>query len=170
MRLRPLLLSAAGAVAAAHVGGVLMAAPILRQAEVLALVLLLAYALLAGLPSPRWAMPVALAALVVDAVRTMPPDPADRRFWYVIRPGPPSDLTGELHEGLDLAWAALLVVLVLTLVAGRHAGRPSRRVLVGTALVAATVVGYVLLGMAEVHFATRDVHTSRTDDGWQCGR
>ncbi|GIJ28630.1 hypothetical protein Vqi01_37920 [Micromonospora qiuiae] len=159
MRFRSLLLSAAGTLAAAHVVGVLTDAPILRQAEVAALVLLLAYALLAGPPSPRWAVPVALAVLVVDAVRTMPPDPAPGYHWQVFR-YEPLDLSGEFRAGLELTWAALVFVLVLALMAWRCAGRtsaaanaggPSRRVQVGAVLAGGLVVSYAAIRLLHRH-------------------
>ncbi|WP_196222457.1 hypothetical protein [Micromonospora sp. CP22] len=58
MRYRPILPAAAGALAAVHVLGILTGVPLLRQAEVAALLLLLAYALTARLPvRPAWRLP-----------------------------------------------------------------------------------------------------------------
>ncbi|RKN46315.1 hypothetical protein [Micromonospora endolithica] len=57
MRLRPLLLAAAAGLAAAHVLGILAGDPLLRYAEILALLLLLGHALLGELPAPRWVVP-----------------------------------------------------------------------------------------------------------------
>ncbi|MEU1846296.1 hypothetical protein [Micromonospora sediminicola] len=53
MRRGPLLLSAAVVCVALHVVGVLVARPVWRGAEVLALVLLLAYAVVGGPPAGR---------------------------------------------------------------------------------------------------------------------
>ncbi|PZF93254.1 hypothetical protein C1I93_18130 [Micromonospora endophytica] len=141
-----MLLVAAGALGVAHVVGVLTDAPILRQAEVFALALLLAYALFAGLPSPRWAVPAGLAVLIFDAVRTMPSGRVDYG-WQVFR-YEPLELSGRLRDGLELTWAALVVVLVLALVARRHAGRPSRWALVGAVLTGGLVLGYLAVRVA----------------------
>lgn len=169
MRSRSLLLCAAGVLSVVHVVGVLTNEPILRQAEVAALLLLLAYALLAGRLSPRWALPAALAVLVVGASRTMPADPADGRRWQMFWSTAPPDVTVGLRTGLQPTWAALVAVLLLLLMVARWPGRrPSRPILVGLALVAVTVTGYAVLGLVEVRRAASDVAAWRPDDhGWQ---
>ncbi|MFG1715202.1 hypothetical protein [Micromonospora sp. NPDC049203] len=134
MRRATLLLILATVCAVAHVVGVLTAAPLWRGAEVLSLALLLAYAVAAGLPPPRWAVPVALAPLIVDAVRTMPADPGsadtgwmvyggDRVFdstadgtalfaWYAITP------TRTLPQPVPALVAVVELAAYLLLVAG----------------------------------------------------
>ncbi|MEV6690123.1 hypothetical protein AB0M35_01415 [Micromonospora sp. NPDC051196] len=164
MRSRSLLLSMAGLLAAVHVAGVLTAAPILRQAEVLAVAVLLAYALLAGLPSPRWMAPVGLIVVAVDAWWTMPVDPADGYRWQLLQPGPPPDFTMGLRTGLQLTWAALVLVLLLILTAWRQrARRPSRRFVTGLVMAAGTVVGYAVLRVVERH-RNNMVDTGLSDD------
>ncbi|GAA0383691.1 MULTISPECIES: hypothetical protein [Micromonospora] len=153
MRSRSLLLPLAGLLAAVHVVGVLTAAPILRYAEVLAVAVLLAYALLAGLPSPRWVVPVGLIVVAVDAWWTMPVDPAEGGYrWQVLEPGPPPEFTDGLWTGLALTWAALFFVLLLAVVSWPQTDRrPSGRLSVGALLAAAAVVGYVVFRLAGYH-------------------
>ncbi|MEW2443818.1 hypothetical protein [Micromonospora marina] len=127
MRRAPLLLILAAVSAVAHVVGVLVAAPLWRGAEVLSLALLLGYAVAAGLPAPRWAVPVALVPLIVDAVRTMPAEPGAGGFgWVVYGSG---DSAFHRTAGFDAAfagsWATLAAVAVL-LVAFRGRGRSPR--------------------------------------------
>ncbi|MBU8859815.1 MULTISPECIES: hypothetical protein [unclassified Micromonospora] len=137
----PLLLILAAVSAVAHVVGVLVAAPLWRGAEVLGLALLLAYAVAAGLPAPRWAVPAALVPLLVDAARTMPAEPGAGEFgWVVYGSGDSAfDSTAGFDAAFAGSWAALVAVAVL-LVAFRGRGR--RRHLIAAAVAAAPVVGY----------------------------
>ncbi|MEW2594847.1 hypothetical protein AB0893_30995 [Micromonospora aurantiaca] len=151
MRRAPLLLILAAVSAVAHVVGVLMAAPLWRGAEVLSLALLLGYAVAAGLPAPRWAVPAALVPLIVDAVRTMPAEPGAGDFgWTVYGSG---DSGFDVTAGFDAAfagnWAALVAVAVL-LVAYRGRGR--RRLIVAV-VAAAPVVGYAAVRAADIGVA-----------------
>ncbi|GIJ77382.1 hypothetical protein SAMN05443287_105264 [Micromonospora phaseoli] len=151
MRYRPILPAAAGTLAVVHVVGILTGLPLLREAEVAALLLLSAYALTAR-PSPRpWGVPVALAVLVVDAWITMQADPAVRS-WQVLRPGS-VDLTTGFATGLRLTWACLVLVLVLVVTERRHAARPGLRVIGGAVLAAVLVSGYAVARLLDVHLA-----------------
>lgn len=160
MRLRSLLLPLAGLLATAHVVGVLTAAPILRHAEVLAVAVLLAYALLVGLSShlpagdraaPRWALPAGLVVVAADAWRTVPVDAADGGYrWQILEPGPPPEFTDGLWTGLALTWAALFFVLLLAVVNRPQTDRrPSGRLVVGVLLTAGAVVGYAVFRLAD---------------------
>ncbi|NGM12205.1 hypothetical protein ENC19_05665 [Verrucosispora sp. CWR15] len=153
MRYRPILPAAAGALAAAHVLGILTGVPLLRQAEVAALLLLAAYALTARSPDLPWALPVALTVLVVDAWITMPAEPADRE-WQVLRPGAVDPTLGFV-TGLRLSWAALFLVLILLLTGRWRDARPGRFALAGAVLAATLVVGYAAVRLVEIHFAVR---------------
>ncbi|MGV9370508.1 hypothetical protein [Micromonospora tulbaghiae] len=149
MRRAPLLLILAAVSAVAHVVGVLVAAPLWRGAEVLSLALLLGYAVAAGLPAPRWAVPAALVPLVVDAVRTMPAEPGAGDAAWLVYGGPGSgfDVTAGFDAAFAGSWAALVAVAVL-LVAFRGRGR--RRHLIAAAVAAAPVVGYAAVRVADV--------------------
>ncbi|MEU5831158.1 hypothetical protein, partial [Micromonospora tulbaghiae] len=156
MRRAPLLLILAAVSAVAHVVGVLVAAPLWRGAEVLSLALLLGYAVAAGLPAPRWAVPVALVPLVVDAVRTMPAEPGAGDAAWLVYGGPGSgfDVTAGFDAALAGSWAALVAVAVL-LVAFRGRGR--RRHLIAAAVAAAPVVGYAAVRVADIGTAAAAV-------------
>ncbi|MDX5459666.1 hypothetical protein [Micromonospora tulbaghiae] len=149
MRRAPLLLILAALSAVAHVVGVLVAAPLWRGAEVLSLALLLGYAVAAGLPAPRWAVPAALVPLVVDAVRTMPAEPGAGETGWLVYGGPDTgfDVTAGFDAAFAGSWAALVAVAVL-LVAFRGRGR--RRHLIAAAVAAAPVVGYTAVRVADV--------------------
>ncbi|WP_435122263.1 hypothetical protein [Micromonospora tulbaghiae] len=149
MRRAPLLLILAAVSAVAHVAGVLVAAPLWRGAEVLSLALLLGYAVAAGLPAPRWAVPAALVPLVVAAVRTMPAEPGAGDFgWTVYGSGDSGfDVTAGFDAAFAASWAALIAVAVL-LVAFRGRGR--RRHLIAAAVAAAPVVGYAAVRVTDV--------------------
>ncbi|MGC4897242.1 hypothetical protein [Micromonospora sp. DT31] len=149
MRRAPLLLALAAVCAVAHVGGVLAAAPIWRGAEVLSLALLLAYAIAAGLPAPRWAVPAALVPLLIDAVRTMPAAEGPREYgWTRYEPlNRGVDVTGGFDAALTACWATLVAVAVL-LVALRGGGR--RRHLVAAAVAAAPIIGYAAVRIVDV--------------------
>ncbi|MFF0718515.1 hypothetical protein [Micromonospora sp. NPDC003816] len=166
MRPRWILPAGAAVLVVLHVLGLLAAVPIFRPAELVALSVLAVYALLVGAPEPRWAVPLALVAPVVDAYRTMPADPSDGRQWQVFRPGP-LDLDVAFDTGLRATWAPLVVVLVLTLVALWGHERPVRRVVAGAAVAAVLVTGYVVVLVVRVHLAGRDAESRRAgDDGW----
>ncbi|WP_409072816.1 hypothetical protein [Micromonospora chalcea] len=156
MRRAPLLLIPAAVAAVAHVVGVLVAAPLWRGAEVLSLAVLLAYAVAAGLPAPRWAVPAALAPLIVDAVRTMPAGPGAGDFgWTVYGSGDSAvDRTAGFDAALAGSWAALVAVAVL-LVACRGHGR--RRHLIAAAVAAAPVVGYAAVRVTDIGVAVAAV-------------
>ncbi|MBQ1025946.1 hypothetical protein [Micromonospora sp. C95] len=162
MRYRPILPVLAGALAAVHVLGILTGVPLLRQAEVAALLLLTAYALTARRPGRSWALPVALTALVVEAWIMMPADPADRG-WQVLRPGAVDPTLGFV-TGLRLSWAALLLVLILLLTGLRRDARPGRFALAGAVLAATLVVGYAAVRLAEIHFAVSESGRSGPGD------
>ncbi|GIJ19605.1 hypothetical protein [Micromonospora lutea] len=153
MRYRPILPTAAGALAAVHVVGILTGVPLLRQAEVAALLLLVVYALTARPRSRPWVVPLALTVLVVDAFATMPPAGTGR--LQVLRSGP-ADLTLGFLTGLRMSWAALAFVLVLLVAMRWREARPNRLVLTGATLAAALVAGYAVLRLVEVHLAVRE--------------
>lgn len=160
MRRAPLLLILAAVSAVAHVVGVLVAAPLWRGAEVLSLALLLGYAVAAGLPAPRWAVPTALVPLVVDAVRTMPAEPGAGDFGWTVYGSDDSavDRTAGFDAALAGSWAALVAVAVLLLA---YRGRGRRRHLIAAAVAAAPVVGYAAVRVADIAVAagTRVVET-----------
>ncbi|MFD6693573.1 hypothetical protein [Micromonospora aurantiaca (nom. illeg.)] len=149
MRRAPLLLILAAVSAVAHVVGVLVAAPLWRGAEVLSLALLLAYAVAAGLPAPRWAVPAALVPLIVDAVRTMPAEPGAGDVGWTVYGSDDSavDRTAGFDAALAGSWAALVAVAVLLLA---YRGRGRRRHLIAAAVAAAPVVGYAAVRVADV--------------------
>ncbi|EWM64739.1 hypothetical protein MCBG_01872 [Micromonospora sp. M42] len=122
----------------------------------LSLALLLAYAVAAGLPAPRWAVPAALAPLIVDAVRTMPAGPGTGDFgWTVYGSGDSAvDRTAGFDAALAGSWAALVAVAVL-LVACRGPGR--RRHLIAAAVAAAPVVGYAAVRVTDIGVAVAAV-------------
>jgi hypothetical protein len=166
VRPRWILLAGIAGLVVLHVLGLLTAVPIFRPAELVALSVLATYALLVGGSEPRWAVPLAFVAPVVDAYRTMPADPSDGRQWQVFRPGP-LDLDIAFDTGLRATWASLVVVLVLTLVALRRRERPGRRLVAGAAAAAVVVTGYVVVLVVRVHLAGRDTESRRSgDDGW----
>ncbi|MFI7330393.1 hypothetical protein [Micromonospora aurantiaca (nom. illeg.)] len=166
MRRAPLLLILAAAVCAvAHVVGVLTAAPLWRGAEALSLALLLAYAVAAGLPAPRWAVPAALVPLIVDAVRTMPAEPGAGDVGWTVYGSDDSavDRTAGFDAALAGSWAALVAVAVLLLA---YRGRGRRRHLIAAAVAAAPVVGYAAVRVTDIGVAvaagTRVVETRTT--------
>ncbi|WBB88666.1 hypothetical protein [Verrucosispora sp. WMMC514] len=162
MRYRPILPVAAGALAAVHVLNILTGVPLLRQAEVAALLLLAAYALTARPPDLPWALPVAFAVPVVDAWITMPAEPADRG-WQVLRTDAVDPTLGFV-TGLRLSWAALLLVLILLLTGRWRDARPGRSALTGAVLAATLVVGYAAVRLAEIHFAVRATQRASPGD------
>ncbi|MGY4896950.1 hypothetical protein ACWEEK_15420 [Micromonospora aurantiaca (nom. illeg.)] len=165
MRRAPLLLILAAVSAVAHVVGVLTAAPLWRGAEVLSLALLLAYAVAAGLPAPRWAVPAALVPLIVDAVRTMPAEPGAGDVGWTVYGSDDSavDRTAGFDAALAGSWAALVAVAVLLLA---YWGRGRRRHLIAAAVAAAPVVGYAAVRVTDIGVAvaagTRVVETRTT--------
>ncbi|MFY1653635.1 hypothetical protein ACN27J_22480 [Solwaraspora sp. WMMB762] len=127
------------------------ASPAWRYAEVLAIGLLVAYAVVSGLPTPRWAVPAALAVLMLDAVRTMPGDRAEGHGWQVLRPDTAGvDRFAGVESSLAICWASLTAVAVLLAAwhrrGDRHLGpgvRPwRRRTAVTAALAAVLITGY----------------------------
>ncbi|PTA46176.1 hypothetical protein [Micromonospora sp. RP3T] len=148
MRRGPLLLTGAVVCAALHAVGVLAAHPVWRGAEVLSLALLLAYALARGRPALRWPVPVALAVLLVDAVRTMPGAPGTREFgWTAYGRIEHVDVTAGIEAGLTACGAALAAVALL--LAGWR-GRVTRGPVVLAALGAAPIVGYALIRVVDL--------------------
>ncbi|MBF5030846.1 hypothetical protein IRY44_13935 [Micromonospora sp. ANENR4] len=156
MRRASLLLTLAALSAVAHVVGVLVAAPLWRGAEVLSLALLLGYAVAAGLPAPRWVVPVALVPLIVDAVRTMPAEPGAGDAAWLVYGGPGSgfDVTAGFDAALAGSWATLVAVAVLLLA---FRGRGRRRHLIAAAVAAAPVVGYAAVRVADIGAAAAAV-------------
>ncbi|MFY1574457.1 hypothetical protein ACN26Z_06165 [Verrucosispora sp. WMMD703] len=181
MRYRAILPTAAGILATVHVLGTLTGVALLRQAEVLALLLLAAYALTglrAGLgpemsadapdnpalpgespmPSAAFGMPVshfgvavALAALVVDAWITMPT--AGPGHWAFMEAGRP-DPFQEVIAALVANWAALAFVMVLVLTVLLGPNRPvrlGRPVRVAAVLAGVLVTGYAAARLIGVH-------------------
>ncbi|MDG4774294.1 hypothetical protein [Solwaraspora sp. WMMD792] len=130
------------------------ASPAWRYAEVLAIGLLVAYAVASGLPTPRWAVPAALAVLMLDAVRTMPGDRAEGHGWQVLRPDTAGvDRFAGVEAGLAICWASLTAVAVL-LAAWHRRGDPHlgpgvhprrRRTAVTAALAAVVITGYAAI-------------------------
>ncbi|MGC4758942.1 hypothetical protein [Micromonospora trifolii] len=143
MRPRLILLAAAASSAALHVAGVLTANPIWRYAEVLSIALLLAYALISRSQSSRQALWVALAVLLVNAIRTTPAARgSDSYGWAVFVPGSSIDTPSAFEWGLSRCWPLLTAVCVL-LVAWRRGGWHRHTVtpaVVGAALITAYAV------------------------------
>ncbi|SBT67758.1 hypothetical protein GA0070622_4822 [Micromonospora sediminicola] len=140
---------------ALHVVGVLVARPVWRGAEVLALVLLLAYAVVGGPPAGRWptrtalVTPAALALLAADALRTMPPEPGSADIgWQVLRPDEVRvELTAGFDAGLTACWAMLGALAVLLL---RWRGPVPPRWVVAAGAAAAPVVGYAVVRVVDI--------------------
>ncbi|NLU79351.1 hypothetical protein HCA58_13360 [Micromonospora sp. HNM0581] len=160
MRYRTMLPAAAGILAVVHVVGIFVDEPLLPQAEMLALLLLAAYALSAGytpvIPAPpavsstpdlavpvvRWVVPVALTTLMVDAWHSMPIADARRlAFLAVDPPDPALVVTAEVREN----WAGMVFVSMLALTARLGGGRPGRPATVGMVLAAVLVTGYAFV-------------------------
>ncbi len=152
MRSRPLLLGAAATLAAVHAVGVLFASPILRYAEILALLLLLAYAALTGLPSPRWVLPAAIAVLLTDAVRTLPAVPVAGSGLQFRTPAQ-ADLPSGFEVGLGATWAALIFVVLMPTAARGTTRR--RRAAVPAAVAAVLVTGYAVVRVGGIYSGTR---------------
>ncbi|ROO52936.1 hypothetical protein EDC02_7890 [Micromonospora sp. Llam0] len=134
-----------------HAAGVLTASPAWRYAEVLAIGLLIIYAVASGLPTPRWAVPAALAVLLLDALWTMPADRAEGHGWQVLRPDTAGvDRLAGFEAGLAICWASLTAVALLLAAwhrrGNRHLGpgvHPRRRrTTVTAALAAVLITGY----------------------------
>jgi hypothetical protein len=121
VRLRTLLLIAAAVLAALHVAGVLFARPVLPTAELLLTAALLVCAVLPW-PPAGWHLPVATAALVIEAALTMPAPPSDAGYaWIVVDPSKidRSAVWRAQLEGFAPVWAALFFIAVLLLAARR---------------------------------------------------
>ncbi|HLL69192.1 MAG TPA: hypothetical protein VK453_26290 [Micromonosporaceae bacterium] len=156
MRSRRLLLAAAAACAAAHTVGTLFAHPVWRYAEVCSLALLLVCAAVSRPPAVSWAVPAALSLLLVNAVRTIPADPATAGYgWQVhtFRAGDEIDTTSGFEAGLTACWASLTAVALL-LGAWRRGGwrGPTRA---GGVVLASLVTGYAVVRIIDVCLALR---------------
>jgi hypothetical protein len=108
------LLGGAGFLAFLHASGTLLDRPVFRYAEILALGVLLAVTIARGLPEPQWALPVGFAALLIDAVRTLPPlypQAGPTGYWaYSLGPVPgPS----AFALGMELTWAPFLFAMAV---------------------------------------------------------
>ncbi|MCW3817740.1 hypothetical protein ONA91_25125 [Micromonospora sp. DR5-3] len=125
-----------------------MADPVWRYAEVVAIGLLLAYAVVSGLPALRWAVPAALAVLLLDAVRTMPADPNERYGWQVLKPGGDINALSGFESGLTACWAPLTAAAVLLVVWHRSAWR--RRTAAAAAVAAVLVTGYAVVRIVDI--------------------
>ena len=124
MRPGPLLVTAAASCAATHAAGVLFAEPVWRYAEVACVSLLFGYAVVGGVPAPRWSLPAALVTFLADALRTVPAAPGATGYaWLVRSPDAGVDVRSGFASALLVCWAPLTAA-VLLLVA--H-GRPPRR-------------------------------------------
>ncbi|SCG39139.1 hypothetical protein [Micromonospora coxensis] len=161
---RPLLLAAAVTLAAVHALGILVGDPLLRYAEILALLPLLAYGLLGALPAPRVALLAASTVLVVDAVRTVPAVPTGSYGWQVSGLEQP-DLQASFVTGLSLTWAPLLFVLLLVLPARKGSGL-RRHVLAVAALPATLVTGYAAVRLGDMFLGTRDAQRASAGFGY----
>ena len=154
VRPKPVLLSAAAACAVVHAAGILFADPLWRYAEVLCVGVLLVYAVMSGLPAPRWAVPAALAALAVDAVRTMPANPGTEAYtWQVLQPGNGIDVPSGFEAGLTATGALLAAAALLLVVWGRGGWR--RGAMAAAALPAVLITGYALVRVVDIGLAVR---------------
>ncbi|MEV7986899.1 hypothetical protein [Micromonospora sp. NPDC085948] len=149
MRPRLFLLSAAALCAAVHVAGVLTARPVWRYAELLSVGFLLACAVVSRSPTSRWPLGVALAVLLVDAVRTMPAaGDSDGDGWKVLVPGSAREAPSAFESGLALCWPSLVAVVVL-LVAWRRSGW-HRQTAVPAGVLAALIAGYAAFRIVSI--------------------
>ncbi|WP_435124068.1 hypothetical protein [Micromonospora tulbaghiae] len=128
-----------------------MADPVWRYAEVVAIGLFLAYAVVSGLPAPRRSVPAALAVLLLDAVRTMPADPNERYGWQVLKPGGDIDTLSGFESGIAACWAPLTAVAVLLVVCHRAGWR--RRTAAAAAVAAVLVTGYAIVRIVDIWLA-----------------
>jgi hypothetical protein len=155
----PIFLATAALFAVTHAAGVLFATPVWRFAELASLGALLAYAVLRGLPEPRWALPAALAALFVDAVRTLPPVPSASEFsWQILTPAEGIEMTSGV-EAAFAAWWAPLVAVVLLLIAWHQGHLPSRVATTVAAVAAVLITGYAAIRVIGIGLAVRGSHT-----------
>ncbi|MEV1156278.1 hypothetical protein AB0J27_12865 [Micromonospora chokoriensis] len=136
----------------AHVVGILTGHQVWPYAEVLSVGLLLAFAVVAGLPAPRWAVPAAVTALLVDSVRSIPID-ANAAGWRVLEPGGGVDILSGFKTGLSLCASSLTAVTVLLVVWGR--GAPRGRTPAVAALLAASLLGYAGVRAVDIWLAVR---------------
>ncbi|GAA4974795.1 hypothetical protein [Actinoplanes utahensis] len=145
MRSQRIVLVAAALFAVTHAVGVLLAAPVWRFAELLSLASLILYAVVSGLPAPRWALPAALAVLLVDAVRTLSGTPGDADYdWQVRTPADGIDTTSGFGSALAAWWAPLVAVVLLLTVRARGR-RPSPVVTAVAATAAVLITGYAVV-------------------------
>ncbi|MEK8110268.1 hypothetical protein NKG94_50110 [Micromonospora sp. M12] len=113
---------------------------------------LLAFAVVTGLPAPRWSVPAAVTALLVDAVRRIPSD-ANAAGWQVFEPGAGADTLSGFNMGLSLCASSLTAVTVLLVVWRR--GASLGRTAVVAALVAASLLGYAVVRAVDIWLAVR---------------
>ena len=173
-----MLVMAAGLLTAVHVVGVLFGRPVLRPAEVLATLCLLAYAIRYDLladrfrtdrnPAPpaalapsatrarTWALSVAAALLVVGAALTVPSDPGMASGLQILSP---EQYTGLLRDAWidSLTPVAVAMLFVLVLLVSRRV--PIRR---GLPLVcgvagAVLIVGYAVMRFLLIRRSTDDL-------------
>ncbi|MFD0782362.1 hypothetical protein ACFQZ8_00250 [Micromonospora azadirachtae] len=129
-----------------------MADPLWRYAEVLSIILLLAYAVVSRLPGPRWALPTALAVLLVDAVRTIPSAPgASGNGSQFLSPDIGVETAPAFESALTVCWAPLTAVLVLFL-AWRRGGW-HRRTAVAATTGAVLIIGYAFVRVVDIWLA-----------------
>ncbi|MET8282960.1 hypothetical protein [Micromonospora sp. NPDC005174] len=124
-----------------------------RYAEVSSFGLLLAFAVVAGLPTPRWAVPAALTPLLVDSVRRIPMD-ANAAGWQALERGRGVDALSGFNAGLSLCASSLVAVTVLLLVVWRP-GVSRGRATAAAALLAASLLGYVVVRAVDIWLAVR---------------
>ncbi|MEU4565554.1 hypothetical protein [Micromonospora sp. NPDC023956] len=141
-----------------------MANPVWRYAEVLSVALLLVYALVNGLPSPRWVVPTALAVLLANAAQRLPADLHAGQFgWQVLQPG----VTGietwvGFKAGFAISWAPLTAAAVLLAIRRRIGWR--RRSGTTAAIAATLVAGYAVVRVVDVWLALRPLQQQEVND------
>lgn len=115
---------------------------------------LLLYAVVSGLPAPRWAVPAFLAVLAVDAAWTLPEDPGTEGYaWKVLKAGSDIDMPSGFEAGLTDTWALLAVAALLLVVWGRGGWR--RSAMTAAALPAVLITGYALVRVLDIGLAVR---------------
>ncbi|MEV6600032.1 hypothetical protein AB0M36_24725 [Actinoplanes sp. NPDC051346] len=122
--------------------------------------LLLTFALVRGLPAPRWTIPAALAALLVDAVWTLPAGgPGHSGYVWVLQPSDAGvDMPSGFESALSACWAPLAAV-ALFLLAWRHGGERRRRPLIAAAVLAGfSVTGYAVVRVIDIWLEVRARH------------
>ncbi|MFI7523985.1 hypothetical protein [Micromonospora globbae] len=138
-----------------------MAYPIFRYAKVLSIGLLLVYAMVSRLPGSRWALPGALAVLLVDGVRTTPAAPGGDGYGWKLVPGEGVEMASVFESVLSVCWAPLAAVAVL-LISWRRGGwhrRAAAPAVVGAALIS----GYATVRVVSIWPAVAAERPYRTD-------